>query len=140
MNLNFIDEMNDKYLKTKEGKGVLLAGITLGMLAYQQKKENEGQKISDTPLFKQIHWGKMNYRELKRLMARVPELLKAYRVNFSSYLNSLNGKSGEFLLKANTKDLGVNGNFAFTIGFVNSFEYFWAIFKDENQKEDEQNV
>ncbi|HPF16792.1 MAG TPA: TM1802 family CRISPR-associated protein [Thermotogota bacterium] len=140
MNLTFLNEMNDKYIRTDEGKGVLLAGITLGMLAYQQKNANEGLKISDTPLFKQIHWGKMNCRELKRLMARVPELLKAYNVNYASYLSSLNGKSGELLMKEDAKDLGVNGNFTFTIGFVNSYEYFWKIFTEETHKEDEHDV
>jgi len=137
MNLEFMNEMKDKYLQTDEGKGVLLAGITLGMLAYQQKNGNDGQKVSDTPLFKQIHWGKMTYRDLKRLLARVPELLKAYKVNYASYMSSLNGKSGELLLKEDTKDLGVNGNFAFTIGFVNSYDYFWKVFSKEAEHKEE---
>jgi hypothetical protein len=130
MNFDFFDEMSDEFVKTNAGKGIMLAGISLGILADQQRKD-VNKDVSDTPLFKQMNWGKLDYRDLKRHMSRVPELIKAYNVKYAPLINALTAKGGEYLLMSDSKGMGVDGNFVFTIGFVRCNEYFWRIFKSK---------
>lgn len=132
-NLAFLDTFEDKYLKTPHGKGVFLAGVLLGYMARLQSDE-----IHNAPLFKQMNFGKMTVRDLKKHLSRVPELIKAYRFDYSFNLQQLANETGALLLQGGGKELGVDGNFAFTVGFANASDYFWNyIFKkDEKEKED----
>jgi len=134
--LDFFDNMKDQYLKKPEGRGVFLSGVTMGMLASQQG-ESYGKKLNETPLFKQINWGKMTYRDLKRLMSRIPELTNAYNAKYSDLINALNAKAGEMIMNGEAKKLGVDGNFAFTTGFTNYRTFFWQAFKKENKEDEE---
>ena len=134
MNTDFFNELRDKYLQTDFGKGVFLAGVAIGTLANAQLRDSKENKIEDTPLFKQINFGKMTLKELKRQIARIPDLTKAYRINYSEMIESLAGEAGKLMLNSGSKELGVDGNFAFTVAFMNSKEYFWGkIFKKREE-------
>lgn len=134
MNLNWLEEFSDPYLKTYNGQGVLLSGIVLGMVAKYQVKI--GENIDSAPMFKQIMFGKMQRRDLLRHLSRVPELLRAYDIPYKNYYQQLSGKAGDLLLKG-TSEMGVDGNFVFSVAFLNAYEYFWRVFnKSENEKND----
>jgi len=136
MNFDFFDELKDEFLQTNAGKGVMLAGIALGILADQHGREKD-MNTSDTPLFKQINWGRLDYRDLKKHMARIPELIKAYNIKYASLINALNAKAGEFILMSDAKGMGIDGNFVFTVGFVRCNDYFWRIFKSQTTESEE---
>ncbi len=130
MKLDFFADFSDPYLQKPGGQGAFLAGVALGMIVQGQAKDNA---IDSTPLFKQLNFGRLKLRDLKRQLARVPELLKAYEIKYknidiSNMIHDLAGKSGELLLQDEKYELGVEGNFAFTTGFINANEYFWRIF------------
>ena len=48
---------------------------------------------------------------------------------FAQMLKSLAGLSVEMLLSCGERDLGVDGNFTFSVAFLNAPNYFWKIFK-----------
>lgn len=136
MKLSWLEEFSDSYLKTPGGQGVFLSGIVLGMLArYQVSK---GDDIDSAPIFKQIMFGKLQRRDLLRHLSRVPELTRAYddgeKKIPKGYLKQLCGKAGELLLQG-TGDMGVDGNFAFSVAFLNAYEYFWRIFGKSESEE-----
>jgi len=126
LNLGFLDRFSDEFLRKDEGKGVLLAGVVLGMLA--QGQVQSAQNIGDAPLFKQMNFGKMQLRDLKRHLASVPELTRAYKVPYPDRIERLAAEAGSLLFKSGAKNLGVDGNFAFTIGFLNAWQYYATIF------------
>lgn len=133
MKLNWLEGFSEPYLKTMAGQGVFLSGVVMGMLAKSQIKK--GDEIDSAPLFKQIMFGKMQRRDLLRHLSRVPELLRAYDVKYKGYYQELAGKAGELLLQGGG-EMGVDGNFVFSVAFLNANEYFWQIFgKTENQKD-----
>jgi len=130
VNLDFFDEFSDPYLKEDVGKGVFLAGVALGMMARGQVAK--GEDLSGSPLFKQINFGKIQRRDLKRHLARVPELIRAYEMSYSGIIESLAAEAGKFLLMGQKKDLGVDGNFVFAVAFMNAHEFcFGKIFKKQ---------
>lgn len=131
MNLDFFDRFSDPFLKTPEGKGFFLSGIILGMIANQQ-----GSSLSDTPLFKQIGFGKMRTRDVRRLLARVPELSKAYRLRNPGRVAQLLGATGDFFLESGDKEMGVNGNFVFAVAFTNAWRYYKEIFSESTADTD----
>ena len=137
MNLDFLDDYKDPYLKTNQGKGVFLAGVLFGYMAKCQNDE-----IKKAPIFKQLDFGRMNMRRLKKQLSRVPQLIYAYEgvSKYSGFFTKLAAKAGELLFSGGQKDLGVDGNFAFTVGFSNGAEFFWKIFKkielNENMSEE----
>ena len=137
MNLDWLEKFADPYLKTTSGQGVFLSGVVLGMLAkYQVKK---GEDIDSAPIFKQIVFGKMQRRDLLRHLSRVPELIRAYDIPYKGYIQQLAGKSGDLLLKG-ASEMGVDGNFVFSVAFLNAGDYFWRIFgkpQNENAETDE---
>ncbi|MDI3473078.1 MAG: hypothetical protein PWQ20_1273 [Thermotogaceae bacterium] len=137
MNLDFFNDFSDSYLKTNEGKGVFLAGVVLGMVAKGQVQKSGG-KIEDSPLFKQLNFGKMSLKDLKRHLSRVPDLLKAYDINYSEFIKALLAQVGEYLFKSPSKELGVDGNFTFALAFLNCSDYFWG--KIFPKREVEENV
>ncbi len=126
MDLSFFEQFSDDYLRKYEGKGVFLAGVTLGMLARGQV--DKGESIANSPLFKQLNFGKMQLRDLKRHLARVPELTRVYKVRAPGWLEQLAAEAGSLMLKSGISELGVNGNFAFSIAFLNAWQYYSAIF------------
>ena len=139
--LEFLDKFSDKFLQSDFGKGVLLSGVVLGYLAFKQteKKQNEGGnfssgKIQDSPLYKQLNFGRLTLRDLKKHLSRVPELIKAYKIEPSFLIEDLASYSQEMLLTSQGKDLGIDGNFAFVTGFMNSKKYFWEIYKEYSSK------
>jgi len=127
MNLSFFDQFSDQYLQKDEGKGVFLAGITLGMLARGQV--SKGDDIAKAPLFKQLNFGKMMLRDLKKHLSRVPELTRVYRVKGAGRLEHLAAEAGSLMLKSGIPELGVDGNFAFSVAFLNPWPYYAAIFE-----------
>jgi hypothetical protein len=130
MNLDWLEEYADPYMHTPMGKGVFLSGIVLGFIAKGQA--GKGGDPDAAPMFKQITFGKMQRRDLIRHLSRVPELLVAYEDLKKSgfYLRQLSGIAGELLLNGKG-DLGVDGNFVFSVAFLNAWDYYWKIF---NQK------
>lgn len=134
MRFDFFDDFADPYLKTESGKGVFCAGIALGMVALGQAGK-EGT-IDRAPLFKQMNFGRMKKRDISRHLARVPELTRAYHLDYAGMIESLTAQSGELLLRGNERELGVDGNFAFSVAFLNAKKYFWVIFKSEKKSED----
>lgn len=139
MNLSLLDRFQDEYLRTPQGQGVFLAGVVLGYLALSQVESEE--KIKDAPLFKQIQFGRLDMKSLRRLLARVPQLLAAYSdsIKAPQLVSALLAEAGRLMLEGGNDVLGVDGNFAFTVGFGNARSYFWQIFKKEAKeaKEDE---
>lgn len=129
MKLEFLEDYKDPYLKTDQGKGVFLAGVLFGYMASCQVKE--GDDIKKAPIFKQLDFGRMNLRSLKKQLSRVPQLIYAYEgiSKYSGLFTSLAAEAGELILSGGQKDLGVDGNFAFTVGFSNGPDFFWKIFK-----------
>lgn len=125
MNLDWLEEFSDPYLKTQTGQGVFLGGIILGMIAKYQVKQGNG--IDSAPIFKQVIFGRMQRRDLLRHLSRVPDLLRAYDIPFNYLIQKLSGKAGDLLLRQD-KEMGVDGNFIFSIAFLNANEYFWRIF------------
>ncbi|MDN5344107.1 MAG: hypothetical protein PWQ18_218 [Clostridia bacterium] len=133
MKLEFLDEFKDPYMMTPLGRGVFLAGVVLGYMARSQVEKD----ISIAPLFKQLEFGRLNMKALKKLLARVPQLLAAYResMKYSGYIASLAAEANELILKGEDQELGVEGNFAFTTGFAGASKYFWKVFgKPEEEK------
>lgn len=128
MKLDFLDEFKDPYMQTSGGRGVFLAGVVLG---YMARCQVEGEKdIAGAPLFKQLEFGRLNMKALKRLLARVPKLLDAYKetMKYSGLIAALTAEANRLILKGEDQELGVDGNFAFTTGFANASSYFWKIF------------
>ncbi|NMA14057.1 MAG: CRISPR-associated protein, partial [Clostridia bacterium] len=60
-------------------------------------------------------------------LSRVPDLLRAYDIPYKNCFQQLAGKGGDLLLSQN-KEMGVDGNFIFSVAFLNAQEYFWRIF------------
>lgn len=142
MKLDFLDEFTDPYLKTNSGRGVFLAGIVLGFIARAQAKsdlQDSPEDISSSPLFKQLNFGRMKKRDLFKHLARVPELVRAYHLDYADMIESLCAKAGELILQKGDKEreLGVDGNFAFSVAFLNARKYFWTIFGKKNIEETE---
>ena len=133
MKLDWMSEFKDPYYQTPGGKGVFLSGIILGQIAYGQT--GGSNSIDTAPLFKQLTFGRLQKRDLLRHLSRVPELLKAYDIKYDGYMNQLTIKAGEFLIQDNS-ELGVDGNFAFSLAFLNSRNYFWTIFGKEKTEDD----
>lgn len=135
MKLEFFEKFADPFMRTPGGQGTFLAGVALGMLARGQTKDGS---IDGAPLFKQITFGRMKRRDVKRHLARTPDLVKAYDLKHKDLIRKLAGHAGELLLLDEEGELGVDGNFAFATAFMNSREYFWQIFgkhhdDDENK-------
>ncbi|NLL37345.1 MAG: CRISPR-associated protein [Fretibacterium sp.] len=137
MKLEFFDDFQDPYLQTSEGQGIFLSGLILGMLARGQA--GPGGAIDSAPMYKQIRFGRMQRRDLLKHLARVPELGRAYRVGYAGMLESLCAEAGRLLLEGKPQELGVEGNFAFAVAFLNAPDYFWGrIFKKrDGQPEDD---
>jgi len=134
MNFEFFEDFADPYLKSESGRGIFEAGIVLGMLALGQA--GKGGSIDSSPLFKQINFGRMKKRDIVRHMARVPELTRAYHLDYAGMIESLTAQAGDMLMKGNERELGVDGNFAFSMAFLNAKKYFWTIFKSEKKGEE----
>lgn len=124
MKLDFFAEFADPYMQTPSGRGVFLCGITLGMIAWGQNKAN----IQDAPMFKQLNFGRLQKRDILKQMAKIPQLLRAYDMDYQFLIQELAAKAGETALMGKEENFGIHANFAFTVGFLNSKAYFWKIF------------
>ncbi|WP_270553774.1 TM1802 family CRISPR-associated protein [Cloacibacillus evryensis] len=152
MKLEFLDNFKDPYLATTEGRGVFLSGVVLGMLA--QAQTPPGGTVDAAPIYKQLNFGRMRRRDLRTHMSRITTLIDVYVKDpnpgkeadsddadakdtfkikdyaaFAQMLKSLAGLSVEMLLSCGERDLGVDGNFTFSVAFLNAPNYFWKIFK-----------
>ena len=132
MQFDFLDRFSDPYLRSEAGKGVFLSGIVLGIVAAQQTEKGS---ISDAPLFKQISFGQLQIRDIQRLLARVPDLARAYRLKNAGRVSQLLGTAGELLLQSGKRDLGIDGNFAFSVAFTNAWSYYKEIFPKETEED-----
>ena len=121
-------------MQNEGGQGVFLAGLVFGMIARGQA--GKGGAIDSSPMYKQLHFGRMQRRDLSRLMARVPELTRVYDLPYAGMIESLCGEAGKRLLEGLSDELGVDGNFAFSIAFLNAPDYFWKIFKKQDNQDD----
>jgi hypothetical protein len=139
VNIDFFNEFKDPYLQTDEGKGIFLAGITLGILAKSQIAK--GEPIDSAPLYKQIRFGRLQKRNLMALWAKVPTLtrttLHETKEGYAGMIESLYAKSGELIVRGGGADLGVNGNFAFSVAFLNAPDYFFRKIFPKKGKEQE---
>ena len=135
MKFDWMEQFADPYYSTPGGKGVFFSGIVLGMIARGQIKSGSG--IAEAPMYKQIVFGRMKRRDLQRHLSRIPDLIKAYQINYDYYLNQLWFEASENLIQ-DDQEMGVDGNFAFSLAFVNASEYFWMIFKKEKPLEGNQ--
>lgn len=135
MRLDFLDDFRDPYMQTPQGRGVFLAGVALGYLARGQVEEEKN--IASAPLFKQLEFGRLNMKALKKLLARVPKLLAAYRegIKYGGLIAALAAEANGLILKGENQELGVDGNFAFTTGFANASTYFWKIFGKQGEEQ-----
>lgn len=136
MNIGFFDDFKDDYMQTLQGKGYFLSGVVLGMVARGQA--GKGSPIDSAPLYKQLHFGKLQRRDILRHMSRIPELTRVYNLDYAGMIESLCAKAGEYLMLGGASDPGVDGNFAFSMAFLNAPDYFFKrIFKktDEDQKD-----
>ena len=132
MKLDFLNNFKDPYLQTDEGKGVFLSGVVLGMLARGQA--GQGAAIDASPIFKQLNFGRVQRRDIRRHMARLPELVRVYHLKYPDMLESLCSAAGKLLLSAPERELGIDGNFAFSMAFLNAPDYFWGeIFKKKEE-------
>lgn len=135
MKLDFFDDFQDPYLKTKTGKGVFLSGLVLGMLARVQAGKGA---LDSAPMFKQIYFGRMQRRDLLRHLSRLPHLTWVYSIEHKNaeMLEDLCKEAGRFLLEGESRELGVDGNFAFSIAFLNAPDYFFGrVFKKQDTEE-----
>lgn len=141
MKLEFLESFADPAMRSAGGQGAFLAGVALGMVAWGQVKDGN---IDSAPLFKQITFGRMKRRDVKRHLARVPELVKAYDIKYKDIdikdmIRKLAGHAGELLLQDEGFELGVDGNFAFATAFINAPDYFWTIFGRQQGENDKKN-
>ncbi len=125
MDLSFMEAYQDRSMQTPKGKGAFLAGVALGELARKQ-----AERIDESPLFKQMNFGKMALRDVKRHLSRVPELTRAYHLSNARTIERIMVQAGDFLMQSPGEEFGVEGNFAFAIGFMNSWEIIRKIYKD----------
>lgn len=132
--LNFFEDFQDPYLQKPEGRGIFLAGLVLGMIARGQV--GKGGAIDASPMYKQLHFGRMQRRDLLRLMARVPELGRVYNIPYAGMIESLCAEAGKLLMEGMSVELGVEGNFAFSVAFLTAPDYFFGrIFKKQAEEE-----
>ena len=145
MNLDFFDLFGDPYMRENNGRGFFLAGVALGILAAGQvapKDEGEKKQSIDTaPIYKQLTFGRLKRRDILKHLGRVPELSRAYNIKCAGMLESLTAKAGEFLFLGDGGEMGIEGNFAFSVGFLDARNYFWEkIFKEyKKTKKDDTN-
>jgi hypothetical protein len=132
MDITWLTEFEDPYLKRSSGKGVFLSGVLLGFVASCQR--GKGSQINDAPLFKKLAFGKLQSRDLKRIMGELPMLLKAYDIPYQRQLSEISGQASEFLLQ-DDREMGIDGNFVFTNAFLNAWKYFYLLFPDIVKKE-----
>ena len=64
MKLDFFEDFQDPYLKTKAGRGVFLSGVVLGMLAKGQAGQGA---IDSAPMYKQLNFGRRAHEQLPAL-------------------------------------------------------------------------
>lgn len=134
LRLDFFEDFQDPYLQKMEGRGIFLAGLVLGMISRGQV--GKGGPIDASPMYKQLHFGRMQRRDLLRLMARVPELGRVYNISYAGMIESLCAEAGKLLMEGEPQELGVEGNFAFSIAFLNAPDYFFGrIFKKQAEEE-----
>lgn len=138
MNIEILDKFHDPYMQSPAGQGVFLAGVLLGYMAERQIGNNGD--ITQSPLFKQIQFGRMDMMNLKRLLGRVPNLLAAYRedMKYTDNMSRLAANSLELILQSGEENLGIDGNFTFAAGFVNARNYFWEIFPLKNKEQEKE--
>ena len=131
MQLDFFEDFKDPYLKTEEGRGIFLSGVLLGMVARGQA--GKGNAIDSAPMYKQLNFGKVQRRDILRHMSRIPELARVYNLDYAGMIESLCAKSGELLMMGDNKEPGIDGNFAFSMAFLNAPDYFFKkIFKKKD--------
>lgn len=128
--LSWIEAFADPYLHTEGGRGVFLAGVTLGMVARGQAR---GTTIDAAPLFKQINFGRMQMRDLRAHLGRIPELTRHYGLQSPGRVEQLAALSGDLLLRGGERELGVDGNFAFAVAFLGAWNYFALVFGIEGK-------
>lgn len=133
MKLDFFEEFRDPYLQTNEGRGIFLCGVVLGMVARGQA--GKGGSIDSAPMFKQLNFGKVQRRDILKHTARIPDLARVYNIDYAGMIESLCAKAGELLLTGECRELGVDGNFTFSVAFLNAPDYF---FKKIFQKKEEE--
>lgn len=121
---DFFKDFKDPYMEKKDGQGVFLSGLVLGMIAREQANKM-GSSLDASPLYKQINFGRMQRRDLSRLMSRVPELTRVYDLPYADKIESLCAEAGKRLMEGLSEELGVSGNFAFSVAFLNAQNYFW---------------
>jgi len=132
MDINWLNEFQDPYLKKPSGRGVFLSGILLGFVASCQG--GKGSHLNDAPLFKKLAFGKLQRRDLKRNMSELPMLLKAYDIPYQRRLIEISGRASELLLQ-DDREMSTDGNFVFTNAFLNAWKYFYRLFPELKKTE-----
>jgi hypothetical protein len=127
MNLDWFEKFEDPYLQKPAGQGVFLSGVLLGFVASCQG--GKGSRLNDAPLFKQLPFGKLQQRDLKRHMAALPTLLTAYEIPYQRQLTEISATAVELLLQ-DDRPMGVDGNFIFTNAFLNAWKYLYRLYPE----------
>ena len=135
MNLDWLNEFQDPYLQKPTGKGIFLSGIALGFIASCQK--GKSKSIADAPLFKKLPFGKLQKRDIKRQLADIPVMLKAYEIPYPYEITNIANAAGELLLTG-SEEMGIDGNFIFSLAFLNAWKYFYLLYPDHQKKDQNQ--
>jgi hypothetical protein len=135
MNLTWLDQYEDPYLKKDIGRGIFLSGVALGLIAACQN--GKGSKINDAPLFKKLSFGKLQKRDIKKQLGEIPVMLKAYSIPYSMDVVELAREASELLMMSH-EEMGVDGNFVFSTAFLNAWKYFYRIFDHTKTTEEVQ--
>ena len=65
----------------------------------------------------------------------MPDLARAYRLKNAGRVSQLLGTAGELMLQSGKRDLGIDGNFAFSVAFTNAWRYYKEIFPKETEED-----
>ncbi|WP_334139714.1 TM1802 family CRISPR-associated protein [Thermovirga lienii] len=142
MNLDFLDDFTSPHMKSNYGKGLFLAGVVLGVLAYQQAGNNKDEMLN-TPLFKQMNFGRMCLRDILNLLTNVPNIIRGYNIAYPGRIMRLAEEAMNliFMGQETNFDLDVNAqdNAVFAFGFLHACEaYFNKIFPKSEKQETEE--
>ena len=64
-------------------------------------------------------------------------MLKAYEIPYSYEITNIANAAGELLLTG-SEEMGIDGNFIFSLAFLNAWKYFYLLYPDHQKKDQNQ--